>query len=271
MDKHKAPLGKKVIHSKHYDPSQLFGVDRSIARESIHIKEDLPFYGQDLWTAFELSWLNMKGKPLVAVGQIVFPCTSPCIIESKSLKLYFNSLNQSRFESADQVKAIMEKDLSRVSGAAVRVDLILPNRFGILAVGEPEGTCIDDLDIEADEYEVNPSLLGGGQAEVNETLYSNLLRTNCPVTEQPDWATVVIEYSGRQILHESLLAYLVSFREHTGFHENCVEKIFMDIIERCSPKTLMVYARFTRRGGVDINPCRSTEPVSGAGKRLVRQ
>ncbi|MCG8633734.1 MAG: NADPH-dependent 7-cyano-7-deazaguanine reductase QueF [Desulfobacterales bacterium] len=265
------PLGNRITHSRYYDPAQLFPVKRAQGRDSINIKAPLPFHGEDLWTAYELSWLNRKGKPVVAMGEITFPCTAPFLVESKSLKLYLNSFNQSRFESAGKVKEIMEKDLSHAAGAGVSVEIYLPQRFDALDVTAPKGLCIDDLDIEITDYEVNPSLLTAGKGQVNETLYSNLLRTNCPVTEQPDWATVVIEYLGRPINREALLAYLVSFREHTGFHENCVEKIFMDLMARCTPEFLTVYARFTRRGGIDINPYRSTQAVTAGRHRQARQ
>lgn len=265
-------LGKSVTHSPEYDAGQLCPVLRALAREQLGIVEKLPFNGVDLWTAFELSWLNEKGKPVVAVGEISFPCTTPNIIESKSFKLYFNSFNQTRFASTEMVRGIMEKDLSRVAGGGpVTVQLILPERFEYLQIAVPEGECIDGLDIAVGHYQVNPDLLCTEEETVSKCLHSHLLRTNCPVTGQPDWATVVISYRGKKINEDSLLAYLISYRQHTGFHENCVESIFMDLMHRCQPTDLTVYARFTRRGGIDINPWRSTGSVVPKQRRLARQ
>lgn len=271
METEHLPLGKTVSHSTLYDASQLCPVKRGSAREQIGIFSKLPFHGEDLWTAFELSWLTGKGKPVIAVGEIIFPCTTPHIIESKSLKLYCQSFNQTRFESLEMVRDIMEKDLGRVAGGSVRIQLIPPQRFELLQVVKPEGECIDDLDIDVEHYQVSPDLLQTEEDVVSKCLHSHLLRTNCPVTGQPDWATVVIKYQGQKIRKESLLAYLISYRQHTGFHENCVESIFTDIMNRCKPHHLTVYARYTRRGGIDINPYRSTEPVVAGKQRLARQ
>lgn len=271
MDTQHLPLGKSVTHSAEYDANQLCPVRRALAREGLGIVGKLPFNGVDLWTAFELSWLNEKGKPVVAVGEISFPCTTPNIIESKSLKLYFNSFNQTRFASTEMVREIMERDLGRVAEGPVTVRLILPEWFEHLQIAEPEGECIDGLDIAVEHYQVKPDLLCTEEETVSRSLHSHLLRTNCPVTGQPDWATVVIKYRGKKITRESLLAYLISYRQHTGFHENCVESIFMDIMHRCQPTDLTVYARFTRRGGIDINPWRSTGLVVPKQRRLARQ
>ncbi len=265
------PLGKTVIHSTWYDAGQLCPVARGPARQKIGLQEELSFYGEDRWTAYELSWLNKKGKPVIAVGEIIFPCTAPHIIESKSLKLYCNSFNQTQFESEKIVQEIMTKDLSQIAGEQVKVHLIPPERFELLQIAQPEGECIDGLDIDIVHYQIHPDLLETGEVVVEQSLHSHLLRTNCPVTGQPDWATVVINYHGQQIVKESLLAYLVSYRQHTGFHENCVERIFADIISHCKPYRLMVYARFTRRGGIDINPYRSTENGVVNIGRLARQ
>lgn len=264
-------LGKTVAHPREYDADLLCPVPRGPAREQLGMVENLPFSGADLWTAFELSWLNEKGKPAIAVGEIVFPCTTPHIVESKSLKLYCNSFNQSRFGSMSTVRKIMEEDLSRTAGGKVVVRLIPPERFERLQVTRPEGECIDGLDIDVVHYQVHPDLLQSGKEAVGECLHSHLLRTNCPVTGQPDWATVVISYHGKKINRESLLAYLISYRQHTGFHENCIERIFTDIMHNCAPDTLTVYARFTRRGGIDINPYRSTQTVVAQHHRLARQ
>ncbi len=264
------PLGKSVSHSAEYDASQLCPIPRSPAREELGIT-GRPFTGMDLWTAYELSWLNDKGKPVVAVGEITFPCWTPNIIESKSLKLYFNSFNQTRFSSMSLVHEIMERDLSQAAAGAVTVELLPPERFDRLQIVEPEGECLDGFDIDVEYYQVNPNLLSMEEKTVQRTLHSHLLRTNCPVTGQPDWATVVISYRGKKINEKNLLAYLISYRQHTGFHENCVERLFTDLLNRCAPDELTVSARFTRRGGIDINPYRSTKTIPTGRSRLARQ
>lgn len=270
--KTKIPLGKKLSHSRYYNPDHLFAVKRSKARESIGIQNSLPFYGADIWNAYELSWLNSKGKPIVAIAEVIFPCTTINIVESKSLKLYFNSFNQTSFETIEIVQKTIEKDLSSCAGDKAAVRLLTPEIYGKLAIKNPEGECIDHLDLEITVYQPDPSLLNTGSEIIHETLHSNLLRTNCPVTGQPDWATITIAYKGRKISREGILAYIISFREHSGFHENCVEKIFCDITEQCAPEFLSVYARFTRRGGIDINPFRSSEKISDFhNHRLARQ
>ncbi|MBF0201914.1 MAG: NADPH-dependent 7-cyano-7-deazaguanine reductase QueF [Desulfamplus sp.] len=266
------PLGESIIHSKNYHPDHLFPVGRARTRENIGIFQELPFSGFDIWNAYEISWLDKRGKPQAAMGEILFPCTSKNIVESKSLKLYLNSFNQSRFESPERVAVLMEKDLSRCTEGPVRVDILLPDMFlRMMKIENPSGESLDKLDIEVTQYQVDPSLLFTGQRRVSERLFSNLLRTNCPVTGQPDWGTVMIDYTGRRIAREGLLAYIISFREHTGFHENCVERMFMDIMERCSPEKLSVYARFNRRGGIDINPFRTNCGEVFSNVRLARQ
>ncbi len=265
------PLGKTVGHSETYDPSHLFPVPRQEARNALGIVSALPFQGVDIWNAYELSWLTPKGKPCVAMGEISFPCESESIVESKSLKLYLNSFNQTRFDSPEIVARTMQDDLSAVAGAPVAVHLLMPEEFDRMQIQAPHGQCLDSLDIGMDTYQREPGYLTTRTVKVEETLYSHLLRTNCPVTGQPDWATVTIDYSGKAIDHESLLRYLVSFRQHTGFHENCVERIFMDILNLCQPDRLSVNARFTRRGGLDINPQRSTDETRFSNMRLARQ
>lgn len=268
------PLGQKVGYTFTYDPSQLFPVERGLGRGTLGLSEGaLPFEGEDIWVAWELSWLSPSGKPVSAVAEIRFSSTTRCIVESKSLKLYLNSFNMSVFESAERVKEVMEADLGRVAEGVVSVRI-----FGCDAeelhssVAEGAARCIDDLEADAYVYEVDASLLAHGEGEVkSETLCSHLLRTNCPVTGQPDWATVFITYSGKKIDEAALLAYLVSFRTHTGYHENCVETLFTDILEKLAPESLTVIGRFTRRGGLDINPCRSTESRRFENTRLIRQ
>ena len=267
------PLGKKIGYTFTYDPAQLFPVERDLGRKALGLNtEQLPFHGEDIWTAWELSWLSATGKPVSAVAEIRVPATTPCIVESKSLKLYLNSFNMSRFDNPKSVKSTMEKDLSQVAGGDVRVNIFDCDDVKALSVQKARGICIDHQEAESYVYEVTPSLLKHGDGQVEyETLCSHILRTNCPVTGQPDWATVEISYAGRQIDPKSLLAYLVSFRTHTGYHENCVETIFTQIMAALSPDELTVVGRFTRRGGLDINPCRSSTPLAFPNGRLVRQ
>lgn len=252
------PLGEKTTHSRTYNPDHLFPVPRDAARTETGISHPLPFQGWDRWTAYEVSWLDLKGKPRVAMAEFTFPCNTPNIVESKSLKLYLNAFNQSQFASEKEVTALIKEDLSACVQGEADIRLHMPPSFGAPSITVPTGECIDHLDVSIRTYEVAPSLLAVEDHVVEETLYSNLLRTNCPVTNQPDWATLTIQYKGRKIRQEGLLAYIVSFREHIGFHENCVERIFQDLMEICRPEKLSVYAGFTRRGGIDINPFRST-------------
>ena len=220
----------------------------------------LPFKGQDLWTGYELSWLNAKGKPVVAVATFEFPCQSSHIIESKSFKLYLNSFNQSRFDSIDDVQAILTADLSTAVAKPVNVTLYSPSDYNCLPCTPLPGECIDDLDIEIDNYHLHAnSLQAVATNTVTETLHSHLLKSNCLITSQPDWASIIIRYTGEQVCKESLLRYLISFRTHNEFHEQCVERIYCDLITQLKITKLEVYARYTRRGGLDINPYRSTD------------
>ncbi len=271
LGNNKIPLGKQIPHSSNYDPSHLFPVPRIEGRKELNLKKKLSFSGVDIWNCYELSWLDLNGKPCIAVGTIIFPCTSENIIESKSMKLYFNSLNQTKFKSHNEFQKTISDDLSNVSGDKVETSLLLPENFRNEQFAKEEGICIDSHEIKTDKYSVDTSILKCDQKVVSETLYSNLLRTNCPVTGQPDWGTVIIEYSGKKINQKSLLKYITSFRNHTGFHENCVEKIFTDLKNNCKTKKLSVQARFTRRGGIDINPCRSDFDKKFLNLRSVRQ
>jgi 7-cyano-7-deazaguanine reductase len=265
-------LGQATIYPSQYSPQLLFPIVRAESRQSLGMGNELPFFGGDLWTAYEISWLNLKGKPQVALAEFWIPAQSKNIIESKSFKLYLNSFNQSRFESVDQVNALMQKDLSAAASVDVGVQLFSLDPTHLMTIEQPDGIYLDDLDISVEHYHPYPDLLRVNQEVVSETLFSNLLKTNCPVTGQPDWASLVIEYIGQQIDHQSLLAYIVSFREHQDFHEHCVERIFCDLLNRCKPEKLSVYARYTRRGGLDINPYRSTEKnYQIRSRRLVRQ
>ena len=273
-------LGKASTYTDQYDASLLFPLPRETKRHEIGITGSLPFLGADLWTAFELSWLNPKGKPQVALAHITVPCESTHIVESKSFKLYLNSFNNSRFASAETVRERLRDDISAAiwHGAPVRsnagVRLLLPEAFDAEPVHELDGLSIDRLDVDCTDYQPAPHLLGAAFDEqpVQETLVSHLLKSNCLVTGQPDWGSVQIRYSGPQIDQAGLLRYIVSFRNHNEFHEQCVERMYVDIMARCKPTKLSVYARYTRRGGLDINPWRTSHPqLPPANVRTARQ
>ena len=264
-------LGKPSAYADQYDASLLFPIARAVKRQEIGVGAQAPFFGADMWTAYELSWLNQRGKPQVALVQVVVPCETPNIVESKSFKLYLNSFNNSRFADAAEVLARLRTDLSEAlsrgaatggAPASVGVKLLLPDMFDREPLQELDGLNLDRLDIECSRYTPAPDLLNAAfdEAPVSEVLTSHLLKSNCLVTGQPDWGSVQISYSGPQIEQEGLLQYLVSFRNHNEFHEQCVERIFMDIWTRCKPAKLAVYARYTRRGGLDINPFRTSYP-----------
>jgi 7-cyano-7-deazaguanine reductase len=252
----KSPLGKKTEYKTQHTPSLLFAIARRVGRDALELPEDLPFSGADLWTGYELSWLNAKGKPQVAAAEFIIPAESKFLIESKSLKLYFNSLNGTRFASKGEVESCIRSDMSKAADCAVGVQLFDISSFQTSAE-ELDGECLDDLDVSIDTYEIKPEFLTATGGIVEETLRSNLLKSNCPVTGQPDWAAVMVRYTGPKIDRTGLVKYIVSFRDHSGFHEQCVEKIFLDIKARCRAERLTVYARYTRRGGLDINPFRS--------------
>ena len=259
-----SPLGKTTAYSSDYDPGLLFPIARADKRAELGITGSLPFFGMDVWNAYEVSWLNLRGKPQVAIATLQVPADSPHIVESKSLKLYLNSLNQARLGSAQALADLLRADLSEATGSAVQVRLTGSEDFGKLAMGELDGLLLDRLDIEVDAYRPDPALLTANrdEAQVEETLVSHLLKSNCLVTGQPDWASVQIHYAGPTINQEGLLKYLIGFREHQEFHEQCVERIFMDLMRQCAPSKLMVLARYTRRGGIDINPWRSNFSLS---------
>ena len=273
-------LGKASAYADHYDASLLFPIARAVKRAEIGIGGTPPFFGADLWTAFELSWLNARGKPQVALAHIVVPCETPNIVESKSFKLYLNSFNNTRLNDAGEVRLRLKTDLSEAvwrgapNPSAVGVTLRLPEVFDREPVHELDGLSLDRLDIECSRYTPAPELLTAAFDEqtVSEVLTSNLLKSNCLVTGQPDWGSIRISYSGPQINQQGLLQYLVSFRNHNEFHEQCVERIFMDLWARCKPIKLSVYARYTRRGGLDINPFRTSHPQAlPASVRTARQ
>ena len=276
---HQNPLGQHTEYLSEYAPQLLFPIARAGSRAQLGLGATLPFYGVDIWTGYELSWLNLQGKPIVAVAEFFIPCASEFIIESKSFKLYLNSLNQSRFASMAEVEAIISKDLSAAAAASVVVKLRgLASLAGdaLARIEGLAGDCIDELPISVQNYHPNPELLRVESAVardwVSESLHSHLLKTNCPVTGQPDWASVEVSYTGRRIPAENLLRYVISFREHQDFHEHCVERIFCDILRECEPESLSVYARYTRRGGLDINPLRTTTmDFLAPSLRLIRQ
>ncbi|PJD93215.1 MAG: NADPH-dependent 7-cyano-7-deazaguanine reductase QueF [Legionella sp.] len=267
-------LGKVVSYDAHYNPKLLFPIARKTKREELGIDSVIPFTGFDLWTHYEVSWLNQKGKPIVALAEITYPCESAHIIESKSMKLYFNSLNQTKFKHIDNVKMTIERDLTLGVGMPVQVTLTdLSDATDQVLYARMDGICLDQLDIACATYVPNPKFLTTKITPVTETLFSNLLKSNCLITHQPDWGSIQIQYQGPQIDHEGLLQYLVSFRNHNEFHEQCIERIFVDIMTQCQPQDLVVYGRYTRRGGLDINVLRSKMPITLADvhKRLIRQ
>ena len=263
---HDSQLGKASAYADQYAPELLFPIPRAAKRQELGLTAVLPFLGADMWTAFELSWLGPRGKPQLALAHITVPCESSHIIESKSLKLYLNSFNNTVFADAAAVLAHLRADLNEAAwrGAVVQssvgVRLLDPELFDREPVQELDGLSLDRLDVECRQYTPAPELLRAAADEppVTEVLTSRLLKSNCLVTGQPDWGSVQISYSGAAIDQEGLLQYLVSFRNHHEFHEQCVERIFMDIWQRCQPHKLAVYARYTRRGGLDINPFRTS-------------
>jgi len=269
-----SPLGKSSAYIATYSPEQLFPIARAPKWAELGLTaETLPYQGVDIWNCYELSWLLPSGKPVVAIGEFRIPADSPYIIESKSFKLYLNSLNQSVFDSREALLAVMTKDLSAAAGKPVEVRLRTLDDVAAEGVASLPGRCIDDLEVTIGHYDLPQAELLRCDAarEVEECLHSHLLRSNCPVTGQPDWGSLVIDYRGAALDPASLLAYLVSFRQHADFHEQCVERIFLDLQRLLKPERLSVYARYLRRGGLDINPYRSTEAVTGGNGRLVRQ
>ncbi|MDX2345469.1 MAG: NADPH-dependent 7-cyano-7-deazaguanine reductase QueF [Legionella sp.] len=254
-------LGQTSLSDLSHNPKRLFPISRAPNREALQLDtNNLPFTGVDIWNHYEVSWLNAHGKPCVATARIIYDCASPYLIESKSLKLYFNSLNHTKFESTDALKSQIKIDLSVCLESDVLIEIMASNIWEQrLITPKFTGLCVDDLDIACSVYEVDANLLGIEDECVDEMLCSDLLRSNCPVTNQPDWGSLQISYEGPRIKPESFLKYIVSYRNHQGFHEQCIEQIFMDVSKQCNPTKLTVYGRYTRRGGLDINPYRSTE------------
>lgn len=269
-----SPLGKSSEYISTYTPSLLFPIPRAAKWAELGLSADtLPYKGVDFWNCFELSWLLPSGKPVVAIGEFSIPADSPNIIESKSFKLYLNSLNQTPFADRQSLEATLQADLSAAAGKPVGVRIRSLGEVQAEGVAGLPGVCIDELDVSVSDYEQpRPELLRCDDSQViEESVHSHLLKSNCPVTGQPDWGSVAVEYRGAALDHASLLAYLVSFRQHADFHEQCVERIFLDLKRLLKPEKLTVYARYVRRGGLDINPYRSTEVVELPNLRLVRQ
>ncbi|MGF1805087.1 NADPH-dependent 7-cyano-7-deazaguanine reductase QueF [Aliivibrio sifiae] len=267
-------LGQKTEYKHSYEPELLQAVPRSLNRDDLELGDELPFVGCDVWTLYELSWLNQNGLPQVAIGDVTLPATSPNLVESKSFKLYLNSFNQTKFSSWDEVTRTLIKDLSACAGGDVKVEIHPVQAYSQQPIIDMKGECIDNQDIIIDDYEFDADYLQSSTLEenVSEALHSHLLKSNCLITNQPDWGSIEINYEGKKIDREKLLRYLISFRQHNEFHEQCVERIYTDIMKYCKPGSLTVYARYTRRGGLDINPFRSSHLAKPEHNlRLARQ
>ena len=269
-----SPLGKSSTYINLYTPGLLFPIPRKGKRDEIGVPDLLPFYGFDTWNAYEVSWLNPRGKPVVAIVQFDVSCTSKNIIESKSFKLYLNSFNNSRFASVHEVKSTLETDLGLAVEGDIRVKIYRPDDLLGLQIETFSGEYLDNYDIDCDTYIIETNYLSSDPNEIitEEHRRSDLLKSNCLVTGQPDWGSVRIQYTGPKIEREGLLKYIVSFRDHNEFHEQCVERIYMDVMRYCYPESLTVEARYTRRGGLDINPIRSSEDITPSTNiRMARQ
>lgn len=267
-----SPLEGKSKYENTYNPNLLFPIARATKRKEIGVDDNNPnFKGSDLWNHYEISWLNNKGKPEVACGEIEYSSNTPNIIESKSMKLYFNSFNNTKFNNWQDLESTVIKDLSSAVEGEVKFKLITLAEQNNIIANAFDGLCLDNLDILCTTYQPYPDYLFTNNKDVKEKLYSDLLKSNCLVTNQPDWGSVFIEYQGKQIDHEGLLKYIVSLRDHNEFHEQCVERIFTEILNRCKPTELTVHARYTRRGGLDINPFRTTSANVAENIRLIRQ
>jgi 7-cyano-7-deazaguanine reductase len=266
-DPHASPLGRRVDAPPRRDPSVLFPIARAQSRVELGLGASaLPFDGADLWNAYEFSWLDARGKPRVAIAELRVACESPNLVESKSLKLYLNGYAQMRFEDAAVLRAAIAHDLAEAAGARVEVNLVEAREFASQNIAELAGASLDEQELDIGDYgppQPEHLRVHAHARPIEEALVTQLFRSNCPVTGQPDWASLQIRYAGAPIEHSGLLRYLISYRNHCGFHEACVERIFMDVTARCAPRALSVYARFTRRGGLDINPWRAT-PGFGA-------
>ena len=266
-------LGVKTAYPENYNAGLLCAIPRKKGRQLISIENSYTFYGEDIWTAYEVSWLDLKGKPVVAVVEVTLSCDTKNIVESKSLKLYLNSLNQMKCESSDEIEEIVKKDIAHCVDGFVDVHSYSLDAFCNRGLPSFSGVLIDSLDVSIDFYDLDASFLFREESDciITETLYSHLLKTNCPVTNQPDWASIMIKYTGRKISAAGLLKYIISYRHHQDFHEQCVERIYSDISALCRPQELEVYARYSRRGGIDINPYRSSSKMHPPLIRTSRQ
>ena len=266
------PLGKNIAYVDTYDASLLFPIPRASNRDDLGILRPLPFHGYDIWNAYELSWLNTEGKPQLVVAEFYVPCASENIIESKSWKLYLNSFSQTVFNREQDVLNTIKRDLSEAAGANIDVRFLSLQAAQLRGLAQVEGHSLDSLSLKIETYTLDPNLLSlDGDGEVEEILTTDLFKSNCPMTHQPDWASIYVHYHGPKINHVDLLAYLISYRQHADYHEQCVERIFMDLMHHCRCQQLTVSARFTRRGGLDINPFRSNFAGHPENRRLVRQ
>jgi 7-cyano-7-deazaguanine reductase len=266
------PLGQQSEYPDEYSAGLLFAIERAESRATLGLGDDLPFYGVDIWNAWELSWLAKNGQPRAATVEIRVPAESPKLVESKSLKLYLNSFAMTSFDSADAVRDVISRDLSGCTGADTGVTLQFPATTEGRASEILPGVCVDNSDVDCSIWDVDATLLQSNPDDtVTESLHSHVLRSLCPVTAQPDLGSVLVSYSGPQIDRASLLRYIVSFRKHNDFHEACVERMFVDINERCRPDQLAIHARYQRRGGIDINPVRANFPFEAPNLRLWRQ
>ncbi len=264
-------LGKYTPVVETYSPEILYPIPRKSAREALGIVGMLPFYGVDQWHAYEMSWLDINGRPVSRVGRFSIPCESPNLVESKSFKLYLNSLNSTRFESEHAAKNCIVEDITAVAGVTVSLELFTADDT-TLAGQRLEGFCLDGGNAPVVQSEpVQEMIIASESREKEEMLYSHLLRSLCPVTGQPDWATVWVHYRGKAIDHDSLLGYIIAYRQHQEFHEQCVERIFRDLLSKCEPEFLHIQAFYTRRGGLDISPFRSTDKAANPQPRLNRQ
>lgn len=266
-------LGKNVEYRSNYNPDLLFKIARSDGRLYL---PNMNYYGFDVWNCYEVSWLNPSGKPEVRILELYIDSSSEFIIESKSLKLYLFSLNNEKFASDQDVHRIIKNDLESLLGCSIYVNMKTLQEYENIKIEKPQGSLIDDEEIEEAYTEPNRSIIKLMPGEIEEKLYSNLLKTNCLITSQPDWATLIISYKGRALSRKSLLEYIISFRSENMFHEHSVERIFTDIASSASYEKLVVEARYTRRGGIDINPIRSLCPIDLntieiANKPLARQ
>lgn len=266
-----SPLGQPTHYTNTYTPTLLYPVPRTLGRNAIPLIGAPPFHGVDIWNGSELSWLNPKGKPEIAMAEFHFPADTPYIVESKSLKLYLNSFSQTHFDSLKQVEQVIQQDLNRIVGGEIKISLFPAAQFPLKTQMDFPGTSLDSLDLEIDCYQPTPSFLQIEAESVEESVYSHLLKSNCLATGQPDWGSLWIHYKGKKIDHTGLLKYIISFRNHSGFAEHCVEQIFMDLLNYCSPTLLTVYARYTKRGGLDINPFRSNFEAAPENLRQPRQ